>query len=429
MSPRLLLLSIVVVSFGSPVLAADWPQWQGPNRDNKSAEKGLLTTFPADGPKLLWSVNELSAIGTGYGCPAIVGDKLFILGADSAKKEAKEACVCLNVKHGKPVWKTPLETGPGAFLDTWGAGTRSTPTVDGDHVYVLGVMGDLVCLTKNDGTVVWKKNLVSDFGGKIPTWGYSESVLIDGDQVVCTPGTKSGMIALNKKTGATIWECKDLTDGAGYSSVVPAVVGGVRQYVQQTMKSAVGVRATDGKLLWQVGEIKRLTAVIPTPVVKGDNVFFTAAYLAGCELFKLTPDGDGTKATKVYTSKAVQNHHGGVIELGGKIYGYSESKKWVCFDMLAGGDDPVWSSDKLGKGSITYADNHFYCYSENEGTLACIKATEAGWEETGRFTIPKLSQTRPRQGKVWAHPVIANGKLYLRDYEILYCFDISQNRS
>jgi outer membrane protein assembly factor BamB len=294
-------------------------------------------------------------------------------------------------------------------------------------VYVLGSTGDLTCLSAADGKTVWSKNLVTDFGGKVPTWGYSESVLIDGDHVVCTPGSKGGMIALHKKTGETVWQCTEFDDPAGYSSIVAADVGGVRQYVQQTMASGLGVRAKDGKLLWKVGEIGRRTAVIPTPVVYKDHVFFTAGYGAGSELFKLEPDGqNGTKATKVYTNnKLVANHHGGVIRVGEHLYGHSDRVGWVCFDFLKGGDDAEWTSSKLGKGSVSYADGELYCYAEADGTLAKIKTTPEGWDETGRFKIPTLSPTRPGQGKVWAHPVIAQGKLFLRDYEHLYCYDLT----
>ena len=318
-------------------------------------------------------------------------------------------------------------TGDGfKFNDGWGGGPRSTPTIDGDRLYVLGATGDLVCLNRADGKEVWRKNLVTDFGGKVPVWGYAESVLIDGDKLVVTPGAKGGVVALDKTTGATVWQCKELTDQAGYSSLVPVVVGGVRQYAQQTMAHGIGVRADDGKLLWEVGEIGRKVAVIPTPVVAGDLVFFTSGYSAGCETYKLAADGKGgTTATKQFSkNKVVSNHHGGMVQVGDYVYGHSDAKQWVCFDYKTGPDEPTWASNKLPKGSVTFADGCLYCYSETDGTLAKVKATPDGWDEVARFKIPKTSPIRPRQGKVWPHPVVANGKLYLRDYELLYCFDI-----
>jgi outer membrane protein assembly factor BamB len=410
----LTLLSCTVAS------AADWPQWRGPNRDGKSAEKGLMVGFPADGPKLLWSVEELEKIGTGYGTPAIVGGKLYIVGANGAKQDAKEFVSCLDVATGTAVWQTPLDLTPGRFLDMWGGGTRSTPTVDGDHVYVLGATGDLVCLKTSDGAKVWKKNLVKDFGGGIPQWGYSESVLVDGDVVVATPGKDTLVVALNKKTGETVWKCTDLKDDAGYASLIPATIGGIKQYITQTGAHAIGIDAKSGKLLWNVGEIKRRTAVIPTPVVTGNQAFFTSGYGAGCELVNI----EGKSAKVVYKNSLVANHHGGVIEHNGKLYGHSDAKSWFCYDYLKGAEDLIWTSNKLDKGSITFADGQFYCYSQSNGTLVTIKAVETGWTETGRFKIPGLSAVRPKQGQVWAHPVISGGKLFLRDYEKLFVYDI-----
>ncbi len=420
------LSACLLLTGASVASAADWPQWRGPNRDGKSAETGLLKGFPEGGPKLLWKVTEGDVIGTGYGTPAVVKGRLYVVGADGSKKDAAESVVCLNAATGAPVWKMPLDTSKGNFMDGWGGGPRSTPTVDGDALYVLGSTGDLVAMEAASGKIVWKKNLVKDFGGAIPTWGYSESVLIDGDRLICTPGKKTGMLALDKKTGGTVWACQELTDGAGYSSVVIATVGGVKQYVQQTMSHAVGVNAADGKLLWKVGEIKRATAVIPTPVVAGSSVYFTSGYRAGGELVKIGTDGKSAKV--VHKTSAIANQHGGVIELAGKLYGHSDATQWFCYDFLAGGDDTVWRSDKLDKGSITYADGQFYCYGQGKGTLATVKATEKAWEETGRFTIPETSKVRPNQGHVWAHPVVADGRLYLRDYEKMFVYDIAATK-
>ncbi len=407
--------------------AMDWPQWRGPNRDGRSGDTVPATKWPAEGPKLAWSITDPKLIGTGYGSPSVVGDKLFILGATNAKQDATEFVTCLNLKTGQKIWQTELKTTSGKYNDGWGGGPRSTPTVDKDRVYVLGATGDLVCLTADKGKLEWSKNLVKDFGGSIPTWGYSESVLVDGDNVVCTPGNKTGMVALDKKTGKTVWECKEFNDGAGYSSIVIADVGGVKQYVQQTMNSALGVRAKDGKLLWKIsGGIGRRVAVIPSPVVSKDNyVFFTAGYGAGCECIKLEKDGEGTKATVVYDkNKVVANHHGGVLLDGDFIYGHSDSSGWVCFDMKKGGDDAVWKDKGVGKGSVSYASGLLYCYSESDGTLARVKATDKGYEQIDKLKIPQTSKLRPNQGKVWAHPVIANGKLILRDYELLFVYDL-----
>jgi outer membrane protein assembly factor BamB len=431
MSRRALSL-LVAAGFAATAAAADWPQWRGPNRDGKSADTGLLQEWPKGGPKLLWKIDTL---GGGYGAPAVVGDRIYILSGESATDFAPEYVVCLNVADGKELWRTKLaeqQTGPegvqGKFR-MYGGGPRSTPTVAGDFVYGLGGTGDLACVATSDGKLVWRKNLAADFGGRVPSWGYSESPLVDDGKVVCCAGGKGGAVALDAKTGDTVWRCRDLTDDAGYSSFVVAEVGGVRQYVTQTSVKGIGVRANDGKLLWRVGEIGRAIAVIPTPVVAGDgHVFFTAGYRAGCELYKLDPDGSGgTRATKVYSrNKVLDNQHGGVVEVGGYVYGYSDSQRWVCFDYRKGPDEPVWTSNKLGKGSVTYADGHLVCYAESDGTVALVKATPVGWQEAGRFTLPVKSKLRPPGGRFWPHPVVAHGRLYLRDTEHLCCYDVGR---
>jgi outer membrane protein assembly factor BamB len=436
MTPAALLLAAVLAAEPVPPTipagANDWPQWRGPNRDGKSTAKGLLKEWPADGPKLLWKRTD---VGTGYGTPAVVGDRFYLIGGDGNKAGEAEFLQCVSVETGKEIWKKPLGTAPGRYLDGWGGGPRSTPTVDGEFVYVLGSTGDLVAMSTKDGAKKWAKNLVSDFGGTIPTWGYAESPLIDGENLMVTPGTKTGVVALNKKTGATVWATKGLDILAGYSSLVITEVGGVRQYVQQSNTSrdnkvrgiAFGVAAKDGTVLWKAGELTRMTAVIPTPVLSGDYVFFTSGYESGCECYKLVPDGTGTKAVKVFSKyKALANHHGGAIVVDGNVYGHCDrpGNAWVCLAIDSPKDETKWSHSRFGKGSISYADGHFYCYSERDGELVRIKASPEAWEEAGRFKIPETSKKRPNQGRVWPHPVIAGGKLFLRDYDLLFVYDL-----
>lgn len=429
MSFRALTLAAGLLAAGT-VLAADqpgpfdWPQWRGQHRDGKSPETGLLQSWPKGGPPLAWKAD---IHGIGYSGPAVVGDKLYIAAAEDAKTGEKEFALCLNANTGKQVWKTPLPTGPKGYGDTSrGNGPRSTPTVDGDVLYILGPHGDLSCLKTANGNKVWAISYVTDLGGDPGRWGYSESILVDGNKLIGTPGgSKGGMVALDKKTGKPIWRCTDLKDAATYSSPVAADIGGVRQYITQTQKAAVGVRASDGKLLWRVDQLKRGVAVIPTVVMQDNYAFFTSGYGAGCELLKLEPDGKGgTKADVVYTKNPVlSNHHGGVIRVGDYIYGHSDRNGWVCFEFKKGGEDPVWSERKFGKGSVAYADGHLYCYTEGGGEVALVAASPDGWKETGRFTIPEKSNPRPG-GSIWTHPVIANGKLYLRDHQHLFCYNI-----
>lgn len=423
----MLSVSMLCLCLGFPpstveVPKTGFPQWQGVHRDGKALDTGLFAKWPESGPKLAW---ENLKIGIGYGSPVVHNGKLYILGGEDNKPGSTEWLSCLNTSDGKEVWKVKFETAPGNFNAGWGGGPRSTPTLAGEFVYVLGATGDLFCLKQTDGSQVWMKNLVKDFGGKIPVWGYSESPLIDSGHVVVTPGNKTSMVALNAQTGEKVWACEEPNDAAGYSSIVPTKVGTVPVYIQQTMASAIGVRATDGKLLFKTGSIGRRIAVIPTPVVADGYAFFTAGYGAGCECFKLTPDGDGVKAEQVYTNnKNLANHHGGVVRVGDYVYGHSDAGGWTCLPFKQTDAEPVWQHQKFGKGSILFADGHLLCYAERSGELTVIKASPDGWKEVGKMSLPKKSPTDKKSGAIWAHPVIADGKLYLRDFDYLFCFQL-----
>ena len=421
---RALLLAASLLGVAASAFGDDWPQWRGPKRDAKSAEKGLLQEWPKGGPKLDWKIN---LGGYGYATPSVVGDKIYIAIAEDHEKGLKEFALCLSAKDGAQLWKSAaLPVSEKRYGDYGrGNGPRSSPTVVGDVLYTLGAHGDLSCLKASDGSVVWSASFTKDFGGGIPQWGYSESVLVDGDKLLCTPGgSKGAILALNPKTGEKIWQSAELKDSAGYSSIVVAEIGKVKQYITQTNNAAVGVRASDGKLLWKVDQLARRVAVIPTAVVNDGYVFFTSGYGAGCECLKLEPDGEGTKASVVYTkNKLLSNHHGGVINIGNNVFGHSDTgSRWVCFDFTKDAKDPA-SEFKFGKGSMTYADGRFYLYSEGQGEVVLVDASPEEWKEKGRFTIPEKSTPR-RGGSIWTHPVVANGKLYLRDHEHLFCFDI-----
>jgi outer membrane protein assembly factor BamB len=401
-----------------PAAADDWTQWQGPDRNNVSKETGLLKTWPKGGPKLLWTFSEA---GMGYTAPAVVGDRLYTMGGTGGK----DYLFALEAKTGKKVWAAPL--GP-MFEQNRGDGPRGTPTVDGDRLYLITGSGNLICLQTADGKEVWRKGLRTDLGGNMQSgWGYSESPLVDGDQVVCTPGGRLGAVAaLDKKTGAVTWRSKDFTDKAAYSSLVVANFGGERQYVQMTGESVAGVAAKDGKLLWRFARPSRIAA-IPTPVVFGDHVYVSSGYGTGCALLKVRKDGDKFQADQVYANRNMTNHHGGVVLLDGHVYGYGDGKGWACQNVLKG--DLAWQDNrKLAKGSVAYADGHLYCYSERDGTLVLVPATTAGWKEDGRMSLPRKSTLeRPSaqsSNNVWTHPVVANGRLYLRDQDLIFCFDV-----
>lgn len=389
--------------------AADWPQWRGPSRDDASAEKGLLKSWPEGGPKQLWTFKDA---GLGYSSVSIAGDRLFTMGI----RNGVEELIAVNTKEGKELWAAKI----GDLLkNDWGDGPRGTPTVDGGFVYALGGQGNLICASAADGKVAWQKSM-KDFGGKTPGWGYTESVLVDGNKVVCTPGGKQGaVIALDKKTGATLWQSAEFTDGAQYASIIAVDHNKSRQYIQLTMQHLVGLNAADGKVLWSV-DFPGRTAVIPTPIFQDGQVYVTAGYGVGCLSVKI---GENNTVTGVYTNKVMKNHHGGAILLDGHVYGHSDGTGWTCQNFKTG--EEVWMEKNAhGKGALGYADGMLYCLSENNGTLVLAEASPKGWKEHGRFKLePQTTQRKP-QGRIWTHPVILNGRLYLRDQELLSCYDL-----
>lgn len=387
----------------------DWPQWRGPDRTDVSKEKGLLKHWPKDGPKRLWLFENA---GHGYSGPAIANGKFFTIGT----RDNTECVLALDANTGKELWTAKLGD---ALENRWGGGPRGTPAVDGNKVYALSGKGDLACINVADGKVLWQASMI-ELGGKVPGWGYTESVLVDGDKVVCTPGgSKGALAAFDKNSGKVLWRSTDFTDGAQYASIVPADINGQRQYIQLTMQHLAGISAKDGKQLWSSDWPGR-TAVIPTPIYRDSHVYVTAGYGVGCKLVKVGADN---KVTTVYENKVMKNHHGGVILVGDHLYGYSDGSGWVCQDFKSG--EEVWAErNKLGKGAIAYADGMLYCLDEGSGTLVLIEASPKGWSEHGRFKLDPQTKIRSPQGRIWTHPVISNGKLYLRDQDLIYCYDV-----
>src|SRR5688572_16877073 len=406
---RLPVLCLFAVLATTIATAADWPQWRGPDRTDISKESGLLKSWPEGGPKQVWLFKDA---GLGYSGPAIVGGKLFTMGI----REGGEQLIAVDIKTGKALWSVKIGE---ALKNDWGDGPRGTPSVEGDRVYVISGRGSLICANVADGKILWQRAM-KDFGGKTPGWGYTESVLVDGNKVVCTPGGAQGaIVALDKKTGEPIWQSKEFTDGAHYSSIITASHGGKRQYIQLTEKHVVGVSAEDGKVLW-TSDWPGKVAVIPTPIFHDGHVYVTSGYDVGSKLVKLSANNE---PSEVYFSKTMINHHGGVILLDGHIYGHSDRGGWTCQNFKTG--EKVWAEkDALGKGAIAYADGKFYCLAEKDGTVALIDASPKGWKENGRFKLePQTTQRNPK-GRIWTHPVILDGRLYLRDQELLFCYDV-----
>jgi len=390
----------------APLTAADWPQWRGPDRDAKSSETGLLTEWPEGGPPLEWNATGL---GGGYSSVAVAEGSIYTLG----DFEDGSHVIALHEKDGSPRWKTRIGKAGGHRRYP---GPRSTPTIDGDQVFALNQHGDLAALTTTSGTMLWSVNLQDDFQGKMMSgWKYSESPLVDGDAVVVTPGGKKGtLLALDRQTGAKIWRTKDWTDPAAYSSVVIATIQGKRQYVQLTGKSVAVVDPETGDVLWKASRPGK-TAVIATPVIQDDIVFVTSAYGVGSNAFRIETTGDQWSAEEIYATKNLANHHGGVVLLDDHVFG-SSGGTFRSLELATG--DVAFAGRSVGKGSTIYADGHFYLRSE-AGPVALIEATTTDLNEKSRFSQPDRSGER-----AWPHPVIANGKLYLRDQDVLLCYDL-----
>ncbi len=400
--------------------AGDWPTFRGAERTAVAPDTGLLTSWPEGGPKLLW---EAKGTGRGYSSLAIAGDRIYTLGDRSslADGDNSEFLLCFSREDGSPIWKLKTGNPWDQGAPDW-QGSRSTPTVDGDRVYVLTPHGDLVCAS-TDGVEKWRKNLKADFdGNKGDNWGYGESVTIDGDRLICTPGKeKNTVVALNKLTGDLVWSAARAGDrGAGHSSIVIAQVGNTRVYVQTTASGALGVRADDGKLLWSY-EIDRTTAVIPTPIVRGDLVFFAAGYGRGGALLRQVAGANGdVTVEEVYpVTNKLANKHGGIVLVGDHLYGDTDDRGTpFCAELMTG--KVVWQSRGSGKRSanVVAADGYLYIrYSD--GTLVLVKATPDGYEESGLLKIPG-SDSQPS----WSHSVILDGKLYLREGDNLLCYDL-----
>ncbi len=421
----LVLAMSAALAFPAAAPSPEWPQWRGPNRDAIAQETGLLTQWPEAGPSLAW---KASGLGGGFSSLSISGGRIYTLG----DRQGSQQVVAMNLADGKIVWTAKVGS---TWEDEYG-GPRGTPTVDGDRVYALGTEGDLVCLQAATGKEVWRKNLAKDFGGQVmSSWKWAESPLVDGDRLIVTPGVPSAtLVALDKKTGKEVWRAATPSlgsqgkDGAGYSSVVISNGGGVKQYVQLTGRGLVSVRAQDGKFLWGYNKVANDVANISTPVVRGDYVFASTGYRTGSALVKLSKAGDGAKADEVYflPSKTLQNHHGGLVLIGDHIYGgHGHNRGYpICVEMATG--KVAWGGEGVepthggtGSAAVTAADGHLYFRYQN-GRMVLIEAKPQGYKVTGTFTIPGVDHPS------WSHPVVAGGKLYLREQDNLYVYNLKR---
>ena len=398
----------------------DWPQWRGPARDGVGRESGLLRQWPAGGPRLLWQLND---IGDGYSTPVVVRERIYLM---SNRGMENEFVAALSAKDGRVIWTTRVGNVGNPKQNPPYAKARSTPTVDGDLIYALGSDGDLACLETKTGKIRWQKNIRKEFGGVPGDWAYAESPLVDGDLVVVTPGgAEATLAAVNKKTGALVWKSAvPGGDPAGYASAIAVEGGGRRQYVQLLPKGLVGVDAKTGQFLWRYKECAKGPAQYFTPVGRGELVYCGALGVGGT-LVRLKADGT---AEQVYLTRGLPNGIGGAVLVGEHIYGTEAGGKLVAGEFTTG--KMKWQAESLGWASVAYADGHLYIHGVN-GDLALVEATPEGYRERGRFTPPaqpKKKQVGQFPEMAFSYPVIADGRLYVRDLGTLWAYDIRAGR-
>jgi outer membrane protein assembly factor BamB len=410
---------------GSVLAGADWPRFRGPDATGISPETGLIQEIPEGGPPLLW---QIGGCGTGYSSVSIADGRLFTMGDRPDGADKAQFVIAFDLVTHQELWATRV----GPKHDD---GSRCTPTIDGSRLYALGTGGDLVCLDAATGTLTWSKNLERDFGGQMMSvWRWSESPLVDGDQVVVTPGVpEAAMVALDKKTGELVWKCEMPEigdrgkDGAGYATIVAADIDGVRQYVTIIGRGAIGVEAKSGRFLWGYNRIANGVANIPSPVVRDRHVFVTTSYKTGSALLRLTRNGDAFDVDEVYflTPREFENHHGGVVLVGDWIMGGDgqNSGTPVCLDFLTG--EIKWKARDWkrkaradGSAAVLYADGHLWFRYEKDALVALIEASPDEFRVKGTFTAAV------DDGPAWAHPVIHDGKLFLRAHDTLMCYDV-----
>ncbi len=406
------LLAMILFALAMPLQAAadDWPQWRGPHRDGVSKETGLADEWAAGGPPLLWRAD---GFGEGYGSVSVADGALHVQGT----RGGRSVVFALEAATGDVRWAREL--GP-RLRDGRGNGPRGTPTVAGDSLYALTGMGELARIGLSDGRVAWQRNILQDFGQRNLSWGISESPLIEGDRVVVMPGGAMGAIAaLDRDTGETVWTSAELTDRAGYSSLVAVDLGGgespLRAILGFTARAGVGVRASDGELLWRYLQPANRTANAATPIHSDGLVFYTSAYGVGGGALRVTVTGGEVSSGQAWFESSLQNHHGGVVLHEGRLYGFF-GRALACVDFETG--RIVWRNRSVGKGSLTLADGKLYLVGESR-VAGLARATPKGYDELGRFRL------EDRGWPSWAHPVVSNGVLYIRNWDELQAYDVS----
>ena len=410
----LFILSMPVVA--STANETAWPCFHGPRRDNLSVETGLMPAWAEEGPKLLW---RASGIGFGYSSVAIVGDRIFTAGMINRQTYV----TALNMM-GRQIWqRLNGQSWQASERQSWAvpyAGSRGTPTVDGDTVYHLSELGRLAAFDSRTGEERWNVELMKTFNAEQPEYGYSESVLVHGDTLFCCPAGEAGYIAaLDKKTGRTVWTNTDVKDAVGNGSCVMAHLDGIEQVVTVSANRVLSFDPKNGRLLWYYAFANPRENNCSDVIVSDGLVYASSGYGKGSILLRPKRQANGEFSVEpVWTSELLDNHHGGVVLLDGHLYGAGhEAQGWFCLSFQTGRQR--WQTP--GKGSLTYADGRLYCLDER-GTMSLVKATPEKWDEISSFRPP-----RGGKGLFWAHPVICRGRLYIRHAEQLFAYDVQAN--
>jgi prepilin-type processing-associated H-X9-DG protein len=382
-----------------------WPQWRGPNRDNISAETGLLKEWPEGGPTLLWSTTEL---GDGMPPVSVAGGRIYGLGFKDGKAEYLTS---LDGK-GRVVWSVPVGPLTGEMPMMRFLNQRPV-SVDDDRLYAFMSGGTLVCLRTLDGKLLWKQEYAALGAGRF-TFFACDTPMVDGPNLICKPGgTKGQLAALDKINGKLLWQSSEFTRDPSHSPIVPAEIDGVRQYVVRTMDRVAGIAAQTGKLLWSA-ECRGVTAIACTPIVRDGIVFVSAGYNIGCHAFRVALKDGAFQATPLYSGRQLESHHGDIVLAGDFLYGTNQSGL-QCVDFRTG--EVRWTDRCVGRANVTYADGHLLVRSD-QGIVALVEASPAGYKETGRLVPPQ-----PIRENV-LHAVVTGGRLYLRDPKTLYCYDL-----
>jgi outer membrane protein assembly factor BamB len=395
-----------VMIWAVAAVAADWPQFLGQSRNGSSAETGLLTQWPDEGPPLVW---KISGLGEGYSDVSVAQGRIFTMGQHGKN----ESVMALDAATGKMLWQVAITDI--SYSEGHGNGPRGTPTVDGDRVYAEAADGTLVCLEAKTGKKIWSVNFQRDFHANQPHWAFSESPLVEGEDLIATPGAPDAtIVALDKNNGKVVWK-SPIGDSAGYASPIVAQVGDVRQFIQLTAQGVVGVRVSDGKLLWRYDKVANRTANIATPIFRDPYVFVSTEYGTGCALLKLTNEGGTVKATEVYFNRDMQTKNSNAVIQGNWLYGFNHTIL-TAMNLMTG--EVAWKDRSVGdKGSVTIAEGKLYVLGEN-GNVALVDATPEGYKEISRFSIEKSNWP------AYPHLVISNGKMFLREEDNLFCFNI-----